>query len=227
MKTQRTWVDGLMPGEVLGRLFPTMTLVFVAGGNYPRIRVRRPDGKVVSMLAHHCFPTPIQIPSGCPSYVWRSVQQQSDGALQRAIDGSTAAKWLESEAQQALSNEADQLRRAFDGEKPNGVPVDQDWWLKWGYRTLTRAKRDAARLAHFREALTRKDISHVTSGHPCSPNVYHVYAIDPKSPSGCHLVESASHDLPGVEEVLAASGRRTCQGAQRGEQANRRAMTGR
>jgi hypothetical protein len=89
---------------------------------------------------------------------------------------------------------------------------------------VTEAKRNCAQLAHFRDALARDDISHVTSGHPVSPNVYHVYVRDLKSPSGCHLIASAAHDLPGAEEVLRASGRHTCQGAQRGEMAARRAM---
>lgn len=168
---------------------------------------------------------PITIPAGCPSYVSDSVQTQCSGIFNRALAGESAAS-LNKAVSAKHREELFVLRRHLDAE-----PVIPDgpagWWLKWGYRTVTKAWEDAAELAAFREALANPNVSHVTDGHTVSPNYYHVYGRDPSSPSGCYLIGSAAHDLPGVAEVLEASGRRTCQGAQRGEMAARRAMMGR
>jgi len=160
---------------------------------------------------------PIKVPPGCPSYIASSVQNQCNGALARAVGALTSATHLEQEAKRALSDECEMLRRATDKLLAgDAVASPESWWLSWGYRTVTGAKENAARLAHFREALARSDFSHVTSGHPVSPHTYHVYVRVDASPSGCHLASSAGHDLPGVEAVLAASGRSTTAGAQRG-----------
>jgi len=161
---------------------------------------------------------PITPPEGCPSYVVDSVQKHCNYAFNQAFNG-VSTNLLDRAYAQAMSNELQAMRSAYD-EKT----TTSEWWLKWGHRTVTRAFDDAASLGHFRDALANPDVSHVTSGHPCSPNVYHVYVRDPKSPSGCHLIGSACRDLPGVEIILA--GRRTCQGGQRWEMANRAALRG-
>jgi hypothetical protein len=154
---------------------------------------------------------PITKPDGCPSNVTRSVQEQCDAALRDALAG-TRTEHLDSAARNAARDELYCLRRIVDG-----LPTYSDtWWIKWGFRTVTKAKEDAAHLAEFRDALAREDVSHVTHGHPVDPHTYNVYARDPKSPSGCHLIASASHYLPGVDQVLAASGRQTYAGGQRG-----------
>lgn len=46
-------------------------------------------------------------------------------------------------------------------------------------------------LERFREALDSPDLSHVTAGHPVSPNFFHVYHRDPASPTGVRFVCSA------------------------------------
>jgi hypothetical protein len=175
---------------------------------------------------------PIAPPPEAPSYVVESVQNQCNSALRSALRGDKL-EYIEAEAAKQARSEAHVLRQALDSlllggdnSGPNGVRVAQDWWLRWGYRTVVRALEDAAQLARFRDALARGDFSHVTSGHSVSPNSYHVYAADPASPSGCHHVASAPHTLPGAEQVLAESKHGTCQGAQRGEMAVRAAMRG-
>ena len=170
---------------------------------------------------------PITVPAGCPSYVSNSVQARCDQALGQGLGSvHSPLACVEAQYRQHIEEEVHMLRRAVDGEKPNGVPVAEDWWLRWGMRTVAKAWSDSAQLAAFREALTSPDYSHMTTGHPVSPDSYHVYRRDPSSPTGCQHVASAGHDLPGVEEVLQASGRSSCQGAQRGEMAIRRAMRG-
>lgn len=168
---------------------------------------------------------PLQnVPASAPYYVVDSVRAQCNSAL---IQGLTVkADFVVGTRDQKYRDELYSMRTAYDraarGEQPLSLP---DWYL-WGFRTVTKAWEDAAQLARFREALAREDISHVTSGHPCSPHSYGIYVVDSASPSGCHLLWSAAHDLPGVDIVLRASGRHTCQGGQRGEMAARRAMTG-
>ena len=163
---------------------------------------------------------PIVPPADCPDYVVRSVQDQCNHPLRRALGGAELAE-LELGLRLKLRDELETMRAAFDGRATSTAI-----WLKWGLRTVTRAHEDAIMLVKFREALARDDFSHVTSGHSVNPNTYHVYRRDSSSPSGCFLVASAGHDLPYVDTILAASKHRTCQGAQRGEMANRRAMGG-
>lgn len=183
-------------------------------------------GYVYAMSDLEMFEYPLNMPTGCPSYVARSVQEQCTGAVRRALEGHSAEQ-LRNEFVRAISDEARTMRAAIDGMLANGIGEDhRGWWIRWGYRTVTEARSNAWRLAEFRDALARDDLSHVTSGHSVSPHTYHVYRRDQGSPSGCLLVASAGHDLPGVDIVLARSGRHTVQGAQRGEMANRRALRG-
>ena len=174
---------------------------------------------------------PIAPPPEAPSYVVESVQKQCNAALRSALRGDKL-EYIEAEAAKAARSESHTLRQALDSlllgkdGRSNGVRVAQDWWLRWGYRTVVQALEDATQLARFRDALARADFSHVTSGHSVSPSSYHVYATDPASPSGCHHVASAPHKLPGAEHVLAESEHGTCHGGQRGEMASRAAMRG-
>ena len=156
---------------------------------------------------------PIHAPAGAPSYVVGSVQQACDRALREALTG-VSLEGIARAARTRAEEELETCRRALDGKNPSGLPYEEDWWLRWGYRTITRAWRDAEQLARFRDALARADVSHVTSGHPVMPNSYHVYAVDRTSPSGCLLIVSADHDLPGISSVL--GGRSTAQGGARG-----------
>lgn len=157
------------------------------------------------------------VPAGAPSYVVDSVKAQCNSALNQAL--TVKAEYIVGARNRAQCDELESLRRKLDGVKTHTDP----FWFSWGFRTVTKAWEDAAQLALFREALARKDISHVTSGHPSFPGRYNymVYVVNHSSPSGCHLLQSAAHDLPGVDIVLQASGRRTCQGGQRGDMANR------
>jgi len=150
---------------------------------------------------------PLNVPAGMPGYVVRSVQERCNLALQEALSG-TLPRCQDALLTQ-LRNEVDDMRRAYDG----GLGSTCEW-RQWGTRTVTRACEDAVQLAKFRDALARPDVSHVTHGHPVNPRTYHVYRRDNSSPSGCALVASAGHDLPGVETVL--MGRSTEAGALRG-----------
>jgi hypothetical protein len=174
---------------------------------------------------------PLTPPAGCPSYVTKSVQQHCDQALNAALRGEKY-EYIVAQRDQRRESELRTTREVVNAVaagkvvQPNGVPLEQDWWLRWGYQTVTRAWEDAAQLARFRDALAAPDFSHVTHGHTVNPNSYHVYRVDRRSPSGCMLVASAAHELPGAAIVLAASGKHATQGACRGDSAARRAMTG-
>ena len=121
---------------------------------------------------------------------------------------------------QAIYTELTALRSHLDGTN-NGT---HEAWIKWGYRIIVLAWKDAEAVASVRDALAAEDFSHMTSGHPVSPNCYHVYRRDAKSPSQCVLVASCGKGTPGIDQVI--KGHSACVGGERGETSIRRSMRG-
>lgn len=75
----------------------------------------------------------------------------------------------------------------------------------------------------FADLLAAPDFSHVTSGHPVSPDRYHVYQRDADSPTKClHAYSFRKNERHAA--ILRAAGRGTCSGGQRGEAATRAAL---
>lgn len=154
-------------------------------------------------------------PKGCPSYVTDSVQRHCNQALNQALSGEEVQS-IEATKSLKMENELCQLRRAIDDDMCHMQKGSSNWWIFWGYRTITAAWSNAVQLAKFRDALANISLSHVTNSHPVNPNAYHVYVRDSNSPSGCHHICSAAHDLPGVDIVLNASKHSVSQGGLRG-----------
>lgn len=160
---------------------------------------------------------PINPPKEVPGYVVESVQSQCNSALTHGLENPSAT--IRHIKDQKIQTELWALRECIAGNKSSNDP-----WVSWGYHTVSQAWQDAERLALFREALGRDDISHVTNGHSVSRDAYHIYRRDMSSPSGCILVTSISKNLPGVSIVM--KGHLTCAGGERGEMAARAMMRG-
>ena len=67
----------------------------------------------------------------------------------------------------------------------------------------------------FANLLAAEDFHHVTSGHPVSPDRFHVYQRDDSSPTGCRLAASFDKKTP-FREVLGLAGKAVCAGGQMG-----------
>ena len=74
---------------------------------------------------------------------------------------------------------------------------------------------DEFRAGIFADLLAAEDFHHTTSGHPGSPDRFHVYQRDDSSPTGCRLAASFDKRTP-FREVLARAGKPVCAGGQMG-----------
>ena len=72
---------------------------------------------------------------------------------------------------------------------------------------------DEFRAGIFADLLAAEDFHHLTSGHPVSPDRFHVYRREATSPTGCRLAASFEKGTP-FRKVLARAGKAICAGGQ-------------